>query len=208
MRKIVGSLLLLIAVSFQAQENQKQTYVKGNSLFLPLGMLNVGVEHQLNEKFTVQGDVFISPWKSFAGKHAQLYIAGLEGRYYFDKAFSKWYVGANVSVGAYNIQKWNYWNDDFFVHKDGFVTDYINSNLYQKGFSFLLGATVGYQFKLNERLNMDLYLGAGTSQDFYKGYDKVSGDRYDNYEDPTRVWNRSGEIIPYRGGVMISYKIK
>ena len=63
MRKIVGSLLLLIAVSFQAQENQKQTYVKGNALFLPLGMLNVGVEHQLNEKFTVQGDVFISPWK-------------------------------------------------------------------------------------------------------------------------------------------------
>ena len=208
MKKVLGALALFFAVGINAQEEDKQTYIKGNALFLPILMFNGGIEHQLNKKVTLQGDFFISPWKSFGGKNAQIYMVGAEGRYYFDSAFQKWYIGGNVSLAAFNISKWNYWNDNLYVHKDGFVTDYINSNLYQKGFSIILGATVGYQFKFNDRWNMDLYLGVGSSQDFYKGYDKVSGDRYDNYEDPTRVWNKSGEIIPYRGGVMLSYKIK
>ena len=76
--------------------------------------------------------------------------------------------------------------------------------MYQKGYSLIFGITGGYQFQLSDRWNMDIYAGIGTSQDFYKGYDRESGKRYDM----AQKYNKSGEIIPYRGGVMISYQIK
>jgi len=45
-------------------------------------------------------------------------------------------------------------------------------------------------------------------QSFYKGYDKISGDRYDAGSDSmNREFNRSGEWLPYKGGLMVSYKL-
>ena len=197
-------LLSIFGYSQNSENLEKKTYLKANALFLPLGILNIGAETQISEKFTMQGDVFISPWKSFDGKYAQVYMLGFDGRYYFDKAFNHWYVGLNISAGAYKLQKWNYWSDDPYQYEDG-APIYKHSDLYQKGYSLFFGAVVGYQFIVNEKWNIDLYLGAGSSQDHYRGYVKGTGERYD---DPNRKWNKSGEWIPYKGGVMISYRIK
>ncbi|UKB80860.1 DUF3575 domain-containing protein [Chryseobacterium sp. MEBOG07] len=202
-----GILAFLSASTLNAQEQEqggqdKSLYIKGNAVFAPLGILNVGVEKQIAPRYTLQGDVFISPWKSFSGHKLQFYSVSAEGRYYFNEAFKHWYVGANVAFAAYNASKWNYWNDNISQKDDGEIL--INSNLYQKGYSVMLGVTVGYQFQLAERWNLDIYATAGTSQGFYKGYDKTTGRRYDSAE----KFNKSGEIIPYRGGIMISYKLK
>lgn len=208
MKKYFVLSLTIFCAFCLAQESEpttgKATYIKGNALFLPIGMLNAGIETQLSPKFTFQGDIFISPWKSFAKHEAQIYMLGLEGRYYFKEAFKHWYIGANFSSARFIIQKWNYWKSGFYQYEEDSPI-YNKSDLYQDGFSFMLGATVGYQFEVNEKWNIDLYLGGGTSQDFYKGYHRELGIRYDN---PDRKWNRSGEWIPYRGGVMISYRIK
>lgn len=210
--KSIIALALLVGVQVFSQEKteeKKPIYVKANALFLPLGMLNAGVEYPLNEKYTLQGDIFISPWKSFAGKKAQIYMAGIEGRYYFNKAFEKFYVGANLSYANYNMQKWNYWKGGEIVSKKDETIRYNIKDYYQKGHSILVGATVGYQFKWKENWNVDLYLGVGSSQGFYRGYDSVSGERIDELNsEKKRRWNRSGEVVPYRGGVMISYKIR
>ena len=64
----------------------------------------------------------------------------VEARYYFTKAMEKWYVGANLGLGVYNMQKWNYWS--------------LNDR-YQKGFNYMIGGTVGYQLKLSDRWNID-----------------------------------------------------
>lgn len=172
------------------QENQHQLYVKANALFLPVGMLNAGLEYQLSDRYTAQTDFFISPWKSFAGNHAQIYMGHVEGRYYFDKAFRGWYLGANAGFGVFDMTKWNY----------------IGTEKFQRGFNYMLGATAGYQFQWKERWNIDVFLGGGTSQGFYHGYEYIPPDflRYD----PAKKWNKSGELIPYRGGIMLSYKIK
>lgn len=190
----------------QAQDSvaPKKIYIKANALFLPLGMLNAGLEYQLNNKMTLQGDIFISPWKSFAGKYAQIYMMGLDGRYYFDEAFKHWYVGVNISATRFILQKYNYWSDRPAQHTPDSPI-YKASDLYQDGYSVMVGATVGYQFELSENWNMDVYLGAGTVQSIYKGYHKKLGVRYD---DDGRTWDRSGEFLPYRGGVMISYKLR
>ncbi|WP_336690696.1 MULTISPECIES: DUF3575 domain-containing protein [unclassified Chryseobacterium] len=208
-RLIAGILTLFFLGTLHAQEqepqqtSEKSVYLKGNALLIPVGVINLGLEHQLNKKFTVQGDVLISPWKSFAGHELQYYSVSLEGRYYFDEAFKHWYIGGNIAGSRFIAQKWNYWSDSTFVdEKNGNVYQY--SDVYQKGYSIILGITGGYQFKLAENWNMDIYAGIGTSQDFYKGYVRSTGARYDVAEG----FNKSGEILPYRGGVMISYKLK
>ncbi|KMQ65395.1 hypothetical protein ACM46_05710 [Chryseobacterium angstadtii] len=199
---LTASIAILSVGSLTAQEQEKSLYIKGNALLAPIGVINVGLEKQLTPKITIQGDVLVSPWKSFAGHEMQYYSLSVEGRYYFNQAFSRWYVGANIAVAAFNAQKWSYWSDAPITDERG--KTFITSNLYQKGYSLILGITGGYQFKLSDRLNMDIYASIGSSQDFYKGYDRSTGERYDY----AQKLNKSGEIIPYRGGVMISYKLK
>lgn len=117
MKKLILALSISLAffASGQIQDTiaiaPKKLYIKANALFLPVGILNAGLEYQLNKKMTIQGDVFISPWKSFAGKYAQVYMIGLDGRYYFDEAFKHFYVGLNISAARFIIQKWDYWSD-------------------------------------------------------------------------------------------------
>lgn len=192
---------------YQAQEESKSSksiFIKGNAVFLPVGMLNTAAEFQISSKYTLQPEIFISPWKSFTGKYAQLYMAGLDGRYYFRQANQGWYIGANISFGRFIWQKWNYWSDSPFQFTENSPV-YKSSDLYQDGFSFMIGAVGGYQFSIHKKWKMDVYLGGGNSQDFYRGYHKKLGIRYD---DDGRKWNRSGEWIPYKGGVMISYQIR
>ena len=195
--------MLISQAQTQNPTLSKKTYLKANALFLPIGVINAGVEHQINKKITLQADVFISPWKSFGGKYAQVYMLGLEGRYYFKESFKHWYIGANISGARYIIQKYNYWNCGPYQYTPESPI-YETSDLYQDGYAVLFGATVGYQFQLSDRWNMDLYLGGGSAQSFYKGYHKELGIRYDN---DGRRWNKSGELVPYRGGVMIAYKL-
>ncbi|WP_295203483.1 DUF3575 domain-containing protein [uncultured Chryseobacterium sp.] len=202
---LTAALTLLVSgnIHAQEQESSKSLYIKGNALFIPIGVLNAGVEYQLSKKYTLQGDIFISPWKSFAGHEFQYYSVSAEGRYYFDEAFRHWYVGANIATSAFVLQKWNYWKAGVYENKET-GEKYENSELYQRGHSVIFGITAGYQFNLSDRWNIDIYATAGTSQDFYKGYERSTGRRYDS----AQKFNKSGEILPYRGGVMISYKLK
>lgn len=206
-RLLAGFLTLFILGNLNAQEqeniNEKRVYIKGNALLIPIGIVNLAVEHQLNKKFTIQGDIFISPWKSFDGHELQYYSISAEGRYYFNEAFRHWYVGANIAASSFVLQKWDYWPDEPYYNNYGEV--FTSSNLYQKGYSIIFGVTLGYQFKISNRWNIDIYGSLGSSQDFYKGYDRTTGERYDRKDNK---FNRSGEILPYRGGVMISYQLK
>ncbi len=207
MKKTILILFIILGFLGNAQNQDsaisKKIYVKANALFLPIGILNAGIEYQLKDKVTIQADVFISPWKSFAEKYLQVYMIGFEARYYFKEAFKHWYVGANISGARFIMQKYNYWSDGLYQYTPESPI-YKASDLYQNGYAIMIGGTVGYQFQLSDRWNMDLYFGGGTAQSFYKGYHKKLGIRYD---DDGRKWNKSGEWIPYRGGVMISYKL-
>ena len=209
MKKIIifFSLFLFICSSAQISDSAtlKKVYIKANALFLPIGMLNAGLEYQVSKKVTLQGEVFISPWKSFAGIDAQVYMVGFEGRYYFKEAFKHFYVGANISAAKYIIQKYNYWGNGTYQYSPT-APIYDRSDVYQDGYSMMFGATVGYQFQLAEKWNMDLFFGAGSVQSYYKGYVHSLGIRYDT--DSAPGYNQSGEFLPYKGGVMISYKLR
>lgn len=173
---------------FTGKGQEYKNELKTNALFLPVGILNFGYERALSEHWSAQVDLFISPWNSFAHNYLQTYMGHIEARYYFTEALSKWYVGANAGVGVYNLQKWNYWN----------------TNKFQRGFNFMVGAVVGYQLQVADRWKLDLFIRGGNSQGFYHGYEKKEGKivRYDD----AKGWNKSGEWIPYGGGAMLSYE--
>lgn len=165
-----------------------QTYVKGNALTTLLTIPQIGVETGIGEKATFQFDVTASFWKSVNGKPMEFYIFIPEYRYHFNEKYHGFYAGAHIGFTLYNFQKWNY----------------LNTNLYEKGFGYLMGATIGYQQKVNDRFLLDVFLGGGNSQGYYKGYFIGTNTRYDSAEG----FNKSGEWLPYRLGVMVSYKLK
>ncbi len=164
-----------------------QTYGKVNALSTLLTVPNVGIETSIGKKSTLQFDITASFWKSIDGKPYEFYIFIPEYRYHFKEKYNGFYIGAHVGATLFNFQKWNY----------------LNSNLYQKGFGFLIGGTIGYQKKINQNIVLDCFLGGGNSQGFYKGYYLDTNIRYEDAD----KYNKSGEWIPYRGGVMISYRI-
>ncbi len=181
--KLLSILLMLYSMHLQSQ-----TYVKVNTLTTLLTIPNVGIETSIGEKSTFQFDITASLWKSIKGKPSQFYIFIPEYRYHFTEKYQGFYVGAHVGFTLFNFQKWNY----------------LNTNLYEKGLGYVMGVTIGYQTKINDRFLFDVFLGGGNSQGFYKGYTIGSDIRYDNAEN----YNKSGEWLPYRGGVMLSYRIK
>ncbi|WP_432221617.1 DUF3575 domain-containing protein [Flavobacterium sp. TMP13] len=184
MKKILLLLLLLFAVNLQSQ-----TYIKANAFTAAVLIPNVAIETSIGEKTTFQFDVMASFWKSFDGHHPmKFYTFTPEIRYHFKEKYDGLYVGVHTGFDTYEIQKWNYWG----------------TNLYEDGFGYRLGATVGYNVKLNDKFNLDCFFGGGWHQGFYHGYynDGTPG-RYER----TKNWNKSGEWLPYRGGIMISYKL-
>lgn len=38
-----------------------------------------------------------------------------------------------------------------------------------------MGATIGIQKRISDEFNIDIFIGRGTHQAFYKGYDKKTG---------------------------------
>ncbi|MBT2622931.1 MULTISPECIES: DUF3575 domain-containing protein [Chryseobacterium] len=201
--------LCFTASLFLASTLNAQTEVKVNTLFAPIGIYNIAVEKPVSNKISLQAEAFVSPWKSFSGRNLQIYMGTLEGRYYFGERMKKWYVGTYVSMAAFNLQKWNYWNDkpvrdelgQAEILPDGSVRV---TGKYQKGLAFIFGISGGYHFTINENWGLDLYAGIGTTQSFYKGYFKDNNTRYEH----ATKFNKSGELIPTRGGLMLTYKIK
>jgi len=205
--QLFSKMTFFAAISFFMKLNA-QSEIKINAAFLPLGMINIAVEKSLNKNFSLQAEGFISPWKSFGGKNLQIYMGTLEGRYYFKEVMKGWYVGAYGSIAAYNLQKWNYLKAQPVLNDDGSPQLLADGSVrvterYQKGLALVIGISGGYHFTINEKLGLDVYAGVGTSQSIYRGYLKDTNERYDAAE----KWNKSGEIIPTRGGLMLTYKI-
>lgn len=164
-----------------------QTYLKANAFTTLLTIPNIGIETSIGEKSTLQVDVLASFWKSVDGKPKEFYTFTSEYRYHFKEKHNGFYAGAHIGASIYNFQKWNY----------------LNTDLYEKGFGYFIGSTIGYQVKLNDKFMLDCFLGGGWHQGFYKGYFISTGERYEKVKN----YNKSGEWLPYRGGVMVSYKL-
>ena len=81
-------------------------------------------------------------------------------------------------------------------------------SMYQYGRNAYYGITIGKKIPLkNEKFNLEFFVGGGSSQSNYKYYNKDEQRIFaiTNYK---RKFNKSGEELPYRGGIMLTYKLK
>ncbi len=184
----VKKLFLITFVLFTIH-SQSQTYIKINAITALASIPNIGIETSIGRKSTFQFDITASFWKSINGKPYEFCTFIPEYRYHFNKKYNGFYAGVNAGFSIYHIQKWNYYN----------------MGVYQKGIGVFMGATIGYQKKLNDKFLLDFFLGGGNHQGFYHSYYSDTNQQADF--DGAKGYNKSGEFIPYRGGIMISYKI-
>lgn len=180
-KKIVLFLLLFSAIA------QGQTYIKANTVTSFVLIPNIGVETAIADKWSFQADVTASFWKSINNAPFQFVSLTPEVRYHFKENSNGFYVGGHIGGSIFKLQKWNY----------------IDTDYYQKGVNYFIGATIGYQRAISKKLALDIFLGGGNQQAFYKGYYLNTDERYET----AKKNNKSGEWLPYRGGIMICYKI-
>lgn len=179
------NLILLFGISLLNSQTEDKTYIKGNAASFLLAMPNIGIETRIGEKTTFQIDILASLWNSVNGVPFKFATLTPEFRYHFNEKFNGFYAGIHFGGSIYKISK------------------YGRANEYQEGFGYMVGSTIGYQKKINTKLLLEFFIGGGSHQGFYKGYNIKTGERYDNAE----KYNKSGEWIPYRGGIMIAYKL-
>jgi hypothetical protein len=182
MKKLLILIVLLISV-----QSQSQTYVKVNALTTLLAVPNIGIETSIGKKTTFQVDILASFWNSINGLPNKFVTVIPEFRYHFNEKFNGFYTGVHIGGSLFKVSKG--------VHRQ--------LREYEEGCGYMIGATIGYQRKINNKFLLDFFLGGGSHQGFYKGYNIDSGERYDGAKD----YNKSGEWIPYRGGIMVSYRI-
>ena len=132
MKKLLALLLFILCFQLQAQ-----TYIKANAFTTLLTIPNVGIETSIGKKSTFQLDVTASFWKSIKGNPRQFYLFIPEYRYHFKEKNNGFYVGAHIGATIFNFQKWNY----------------LNTNKYEEGLGYVMGATIGYKAKINDKLH-------------------------------------------------------
>jgi len=192
--------LLLFAVLSFTTSIFTQVELKLNIPTLAIGIPNIGLEFQVGENSSIQLDALGSFWDTIEGAPLHINQTFLEYRLYSNSNISGWFVGAHLGYGMFTIQK----PYDFIIHPR-YSTTGDADGAFRSGRSVFHGLTFGYKKLLNKRFSLELFVGGGYAMSHYKGYNGL--ERTDISLENYRPFNGSGEVLIYRGGLMIIYKI-
>jgi hypothetical protein len=177
-----------------------QVELKTNIPTLAVGVPNIGLEFQVGKNTSIQLDVLGSFWDSVDGKPLQINQTFLEFRYYSNSDISGWFAGAHLGYGMFTFQK----PSNLIIYPR--YSTYGNTDgSYRSGRSVFHGLTIGYKKRINKRFSLELFMGGGYAMSNYKGY--LGKVRVDVPSEVNRPFNGSGEVLIYRGGLMLIYKI-
>ena len=195
LKKITVVTLFLGLTSFG------QTELKFNLATAPLLVPNIGIEVKLSKKLGFQLDTSASFYNDIEGSPFHMTQIFNEFRFYPNNNQKRnFFIGVHVGYGMYNIRlpRW-------IANLSG--SEFKEEGSYQYGRNAYYGVTVGKKIPLkNERFGLELFIGGGSSQSNYKYYNKNEQRIFaiTNYK---RKFNKSGEELPYRGGLMLTYKL-
>ena len=197
MVKYLSSFLVLLSISLNGQ-----TELKFNLASAPFLVPNIGIEIQISNRLGYQLDTSASFYDNIEGSPFHMTQIFNELRFYPKNKKNKrsFFIGAHVGYGMYNIRlpRW-------IANLSG--SEYKDEGSYQYGRNTYFGITVGKKIPLkNERFGLEIFIGGGSSQSNYKYYNKNEQRIFaiTNYK---RNFNKSGEELPYRGGLMLTYKL-
>ena len=197
MVKYLLGFLLLFSLTLNSQ-----TELKFNLASAPFLVPNIGIEVQISERFGYQLDTSASFYNNIEGSPFHMTQIFNEIRFYPKNKKNKrsFFVGTHVGYGMYNLRlpRW-------IANLSG--SEYKEEGSYQYGRNAYYGITIGKKIPLkNEKFNLEIFVGGGSSQSNYKYYNKDEQRIFaiTNYK---RKFNKSGEELPYRGGLMLTYKL-
>ena len=205
--KKIYLILVMVSGIMTAQTDSlfhSKAEIKFNLASALLLVPNIGIEVQLSEKFGYQLDTSASFYDDIEGSPFQTTQIFNELRYYPKLKEGKnprsFFIGPHIGYGMFTLR----------VPK--FITSLVDTELkeegsYQSGRNAYYGITIGKKIPLkNKKLNLEIFIGGGTSQSNYKYYNKEGNRIYEN-PDIEKDFNQSGEELIYRGGVMLTFKI-
>ena len=189
-----------------------QIEVKFNAATALLLIPNAGVELGISEKHSIQLDVLGSFWDEMPllnNTPFHLSQTFLEYRFYKEEGLQKWFIAPHLGFGMFTLQKpnylilYDYYNEAAGGDSDGGLP---NGDAFQSGRVAFYGLTFGFKKKLNNSWSLEAFMGLGLSQSWYKGYKGIK--RVDHLEeDYLRPFNGSGEVLIYKCGLMIVYRL-
>ena len=165
-----------------------------------LGLIpNVGIEIQVGEKNSIQLDVLASFWNKLNNSKTPLHInqTFLEYRFYKKNDLAGLFIAPHLGYGMFTLKK-----PEFAIIYDFYDGSGYDNNTYQSGRVAFYGLTFGFKKRINSRLSIEAFIGGGYSMANYKLYRE---DIRIDYRDNWRTFNRSGEFVAYRGGIMLNY---
>ncbi len=197
MFKYLFGFLFLISLTLNSQ-----TELKFNLASALVLVPNVGIEVQLSDRFGYQLDTSASFYDNIEGSPFHMTQIFNELRFYpkTKKNNRSFFIGAHVGYGMYNLRlpRW-------IANISG--SEYKEEGSYQYGRNAYYGITIGKKIPLkNEKFNLEIFIGGGSSQSNYKYYNKDE-QRIFAITNFKRKFNKSGEELPYRGGLMLTYKL-
>ena len=206
-------LLLTVLATFLSNSLEGQTEAKVNLLSLPFLIPNFGLEVPVGEKQSFQLDVLASFWDEqplLDDTPFHVNQVFLEYRWYKQSDTQKWFIGPHIGFGMFTLQKPDYAVIyDYWAEKEGAENRFdIPDDEYQSGRVAFYGFTVGYKKRFKRNFGLEFFIGAGLTQSWYKGYRGLRRVDLDNPDETVyRPFNGSGEVVAYRGVLMLTYKI-
>ena len=200
MIKHISTFFLLLFLNL----SNSQTELKFNLASALILTPNIGIEVQLSEKFGYQLDTSATFFDNIEGSPFQTTQIFNEIRYYpklkEGRNQRSFFIGPHVGYGMFTLR----------IPK--FITSIVDTELkeegsYQSGRNAYYGITLGKKIPLNNnKFNLEIFIGGGSSQSNYKYYNKDGNRIYEN-PDLEKDFNQSGEELIYKGGIMLTYKI-
>ena len=197
MVKYLSFFIVLFSITLYSQ-----TELKFNLASAALLVPNIGIEVQISDRFSYQLDTSASFYDNIEGSPFHMTQIFNELRFYPKNKRNKrsFFVGAHVGYGMYNLRL-----PRGIANISG--SEYKEEGSYQYGRNAYYGITIGKKIPLkNEKFNLEIFVGGGSSQSNYKYYNKDE-ERVFAITNYKRKFNKSGEELPYRGGLMLTYKL-
>ena len=191
------------ATLFAAAESRAQTYLKLNGLYALAGVINPQAEFRLSHHSTFQTEIVCSPWRSVAGGHHMLFgIFMNEYRWFLREHNRGLWFGGNAGLMVFNMSRPQIAGGRLSLQ-----------NRYCKGYGFMFGVAVGYEYRFCERWLLDAFAGFAYTTSYYNGY-SLEGEinmhpHRPSWKEPEHPdpFNGSAEWLPNKIGLSIGYLI-
>jgi hypothetical protein len=191
-KSVMLVVLFLLAGDFmQGQEvvtmpNTSPTLaVSSNLLYDATTSMNLGVEFQVKEKWTLKIPVTYNPWDWHDNKKFKLWLVQPELRKWICEPFTGSFFGVHAHYGEFNVGGIDLFGEDFLPT---FKTTRFEGKLYGAGLSY------GYNWYLAPRWSLEGTIGLGYARVEYDRYDcqecgskKSAKTESENYFGPTQV---------------------